>query len=104
MTTAMDLYEGLVRQIEADCADKSFGGCLNLCETAGMQGGERKYGAIGQHYVYEREFPNGEKVDFVFKWYDQSQAFSTQPDIHKFHASYKPKDGKPLSHSNAYEE
>lgn len=104
MTTAKELYEALVQQIEADCAAKSFEGCLNLCEAEGMQGGERKYGAIGQQYVYELEFSNGDKVEFEFKWYDQSKAFSIQPDIHKFYVSYTPKDGMPLAHSNAYEE
>ena len=104
MTTAKELYETFIKQIEADCSNKSYEGCLNLCESSGMHGGEKKYGGMGQHYVYELEFPNGDKVDFEFKWYDKSKVFSIQPDIHKFHASYKPKVGEALSHSNAYEE
>lgn len=104
MKDAKELYEALVCQIEADCAEKSYGGCLNLCEAEGMEGGEKKYGGIGQHYVYDLEFPNGDKVNFEFKWYDKSKVFSIQPDIHKFYASFNPKHGSPLSHSNAYEE
>lgn len=104
MTNAQKLYDALVQQIEVDCAGKSFGGSLKLCEAEGMQGGEKKYGAMGQHYLYELEFSNGDRVEFEFKWYDQSKTFSIRPDIHKFYVTYKPKDGKPLSHSKAYEE
>lgn len=104
MTDAQKLYETIVQQIEADCAEKSFEGSLKLCEVEGMHGGEKKCGSMGQHYFYELEYQNGDRVEFEFKWYDPSKAFSVQPDIHKFRASYKPKDGKPRSHSNAYEE
>lgn len=104
MTNARKLYDDLVRQIEADCASKNCSGSLDLCQSAGMRGGEKPYGAIGQHYVYELDFENGDRVEFEFKWYDKSKPFSIQPDIHRFSVSYKPKDGKPLSHSNAYEE
>ena len=104
MSDAKNLYEGLVRQIDSDCANKNYSGSLDLCQSAGMRGGEKSRGAMGQHYFYESEFENGDKVDFEFEWYDKSKPFSIQPDIHRFRLSYKPKDGKPLSHSNAYEE
>jgi hypothetical protein len=104
MSDAKALYDELVRKIDSDCAQKDYAGTLSLCQATGMQGGERPYGAMGQQFVFEKVFPNGDKVVLDFKWYDKSKPFSIQPDIHRFHVSYSLKEGQQASHSNAYEE
>jgi len=104
MSDAKALYDALVQQVDRDCASKNYTGSTDLCESSGMGGGEIPYGAMGQHFVFSKTYSNGEKVDLDFKWYDKSKPFSIQPDTHRFHLTYTPKDGKPHSHSNAYEE
>ncbi len=104
MGDAKTIYDNLVRQIDADCARSNCGGTLSLCETLEMQSCEKPYGAMGQHYVFDMVFPNGDRLDLSFKWYDKPKPLSIQPDIHKFHVTYTPKEGNPLSHSHSYEE
>lgn len=104
MSNAKALYDTLVHQVDRDCSSKNYTGSIDLCRSSGMEGGEKPYGAMGQHFVFSTSFSNGDKVDLDFKWYDKSKPFSIQPDIHRFHVSLTPIEGKPLSHSNAYEE
>jgi hypothetical protein len=104
MNSAKTLYERLVRQIDADCAAKTYSGSLALCEASGMQGGKKSGGGMGEHFIYELDFDNGDRVAFDFKWYDPSQAFSSRPDLHRFQVAYKSNTGASLSHSNDYEQ
>jgi hypothetical protein len=104
MSDAKSLFENLVRQIDSDCTKKNCSDSLALCQASGMQGGRRSGGGMGEHFIYELDFDNGDRVEFDFKWYDRSQAFSIRPDVHRFTVTYKPSDGMPLSHSNAYEQ
>jgi hypothetical protein len=48
MSNAKTLYATLVRQIDADCAEKTYSGSLALCEASGMQGGKKSGGGMGE--------------------------------------------------------
>ena len=104
MSNAKTLYETLVRQIETDCAKKNYNDTLAHCQASGMRGGKRSDSGMGEHFIYELDFDNGDRVEFDFKWYDPSQAFAIRPDIHQFKVSFKSNTGTSLSHSNAYEQ
>lgn len=104
MSHAKTLYETLVRQIDTDCAKKKYSDSLAFCQASGMRGGKKSSGGMGEHFMYELDFDNGDRVEFDFKWYDPSQAYSSRLDIHRFQVSYKSNTGASLSHANAYEQ
>jgi len=103
MSDAKKLYEELVRQIDHDCASKNFMGTVQKCEAYGMDGGEQPNGGAGQRFAFEMTFANGDKVELDFSWRDKSKSFSVQPDAHRFGVTFKPHDGKSITHSNGYE-
>ena len=78
---APDLYSYLVAVIDKAAADRNIYDVPKAAEQAGMEGGETARG-LGQRWDYIFVDGSGQSVKLHCRWYDQSKAFSIQPDMH----------------------
>ena len=78
---ALDLYHHFVAVIDRAFDDRDIYAVSIAAETAGMSGGEERRG-MGQRWNYHFTDGNDQTIEVHARWWDQSQAFSIQPDMH----------------------
>lgn len=83
MTDARHLYDDLAEAIERACRERHYYIVTERAETLGLTGGGGGSG-FSERHAYTLTDPNGLTVDLAARWYDQSKAFSVQPDRHIF--------------------
>ncbi len=101
--TAHDLYGWLVQVIDRAVEAKDIFSVTKAAEAFGMSGGEEDYGGFGQRWNYSFTDSNGRVVSVHARWWDQSKAFSIQPDRHVMSVELLGGDTA-LSHSGNYEQ
>ncbi len=99
---APDLYNDLVRVIDRAAAEKNIYAVPAAAEAAAMTGGQTHKG-LSERWSYSFTDTLGQTVELHCRWYDQSQAFSPAPDMHRMSVVLKT-GGNELSHSGEYEE
>jgi hypothetical protein len=100
--SAHDIFNEFVVIIDKAAASKRIYDVPEAAEKAGMAGGETERG-LSQRWKYTYTDDEGQTVEVNCRWWDQSKAFSTQPDMHVMQvliASVTP----PLSYERRYEE
>jgi hypothetical protein len=81
---------------------RSFGLAINGAESLGMTGGQTG-GQYSFDYHFEFADTSGAKVTLGFHSYDQSKAFSVQPDMNKFTVTFSSSTVATQVHRNQYE-
>ena len=100
--SALDLFNEFVAIIDKAAASKRIYDVPEAAEKAGMAGGETERG-LSQRWKYTHTDADGQTVEVNCRWWDQSKAFSTQPDMHVMQVII-PSLTPPLSHERRYEE
>lgn len=100
--SALDLYRDLVKIIDRATAEKNIYAVPAAAEAAAMTGGQTHKG-LSERWSYSYTDRFGQTVELHCRWYDQSQAFSAAPDMHRMSVELKTGESV-LSHSAEYEE
>lgn len=100
--TAEELYARLVTAIDHAVRTKNIYAVPEAAEAAGMTGGSTHRG-LSERWEYTLSDQAGRTVLLQCRWYDQSQAFSIQPDKHIMSVELRGPDLL-RSHSGTYEE
>lgn len=88
MITAAEQFEHFVTIIEQAWKDKNIYSVPEAAEAAGFKGGEVQRG-LSQRWEYGFTDESGVEVEVTARWWDQSKAFSIQPDMHVMNVSLK---------------
>jgi len=88
MSTAAEQFERFVAIIEQAYQDRNIYRVPEAAEAAGFAGGEVRRGLI-QRWEYSFTDASGVQVEVTARWWDQSKAFSIQPDMHVMNVSLK---------------
>lgn len=100
--TAFDIFQEIAKTIDRAKADKNIYAVPAAADAAGMSGGQTHKG-LSERWSYTYTDAVGQTVDLHCRWYDQSQAFSPAPDMHKMSVELSGAE-HPMSHSAEYEE
>jgi len=98
----LDLYHDLVRVIDRAAAEKNIYAVPAAAEAAAMAGGQTHKG-LSERWTYSYTDKPGQTLELHCRWYDQSQAFSPAPDMHRMSVALKTGESE-FSHSAEYEE
>jgi hypothetical protein len=79
--SASELFDKFVTVIDKAASAKRIYDVPEAAEKLGMSGGETHRG-MGQRWEYCFTDAGGETVVVSCRWWDQSKAFSIQPDMH----------------------
>lgn len=101
--TAPELYAHFVQLINHAVERKNVFSVPEAAEAYGLVGGEEKRGGFGQRWNYSYTDAEGRVLQVHARWWDQSKAFSIQPDKHVMSVELKD-GGVVLSHGGDYEE
>lgn len=102
MKTATQLYDHLVSVIDKAAVERSIYHVPSVAEQEGMEAGETERG-LNPRWFYSFQDSVGAKVTLECRWYDQSKAFSIQPDMHIMTVTLEACDDR-RSHERRYEE
>ena len=83
MTDARHIYDDLAEAIERACRERHYYIVIERAEALGLTGGGEG-SSFSERHAYTSTDSNGLTVDLAARWYDQSKAFSVQPDRHIF--------------------
>ncbi len=98
---ALDFYHRFVLLIDKACEARDIFAVPKAAEEAEMNGGEEQRG-MGQRWNYSHTDETGQIVIVHARWWDQSQAFSIQPDMHVMSVELKAKTTL-MKHERRYE-
>jgi hypothetical protein len=99
---AKEMYRQLQKLIDQACEEGSFLLVIRGAEALGMLGGVTNQ-SFTLDYDFEKVDGEGSKTTLNFHSYDQSKAFSIQPDMNKFVLTLTHPSGISEVHKNYYE-
>lgn len=98
---ASDFYHRFILVIDNACEARDIFAVAKAAEEAEMIGGEERRG-MGQRWNYSYTDDTGHVVFVRASWWDQSQAFSIQPDMYVMSVELKA-DTTLMKHERSYE-
>lgn len=100
--SAVSLYDDFVTIIDKAAAAKRIYDVPEAAERVNMKGGGTQRG-LGQRWEYSLTDSVGKTVLVKCRWWDQSKAFSIQPDMHVMSVELLDPEN-PMSYEQHYEE
>lgn len=100
--TAAELFDDFVSVIDKAASERNIYDVPRAAEREGLAGGETQRGS-SQRWEYTHVDATGASLQVECRWYDQSQAFSIQPDMHVMSVTLIAGDDR-RTHQRRYEE